>query len=559
MKPRTFIATALALLVGLPLLAVSVWFSSVPSSADHNGSYYVEATGYDSYGLDIYVWKNSSYFVGNSNYGLLSVGGWTSDSGPQTVEYIAEGYGWQWGDDAWDYAYVSINAPPNQAPFGVRDYHHPSVSQNGNLHASGWATDNEMGAPVTRVDILIDGNDVGDANLNGYRPDVANAYGRSDFTYSGWAFDYGVGWLSTGTHSLELRAWDSQGASAAFGYTTFEVTNHSPGITLLSPSAQTIGSGTTLSISSTATDADGNLTHHNLDIQKPDGSWNWYGGFAYGEPYMGGPVGSAANSTRTANFTFDIPGTWYVRSWVNDANGNNLHSATVAITITDTTPPSVPTGLVSSNVTDTSFTLSWSASTDNVGVTGYEVFRGGVSQGTTASTSMSITGLSPGTTHPMTVRARDAAPNWSAQSAALNVTTTADTTAPSVPTGLSSTSVTSGSFTLNWSASTDNIAVTGYEVFKGGVSCGTTASTSMNITGLLQNTTYAMTVRARDAAPNWSAQSSALNVTTAVNPATDTDSDGVPDYIEQQMGTSPAVARQSDTANTAALKIHKPN
>jgi chitodextrinase len=73
--------------------------------------------------------------------------------------------------------------------------------------------------------------------------------------------------------------------------------------------------------------------------------------------------------------------------------------------------PSVPAGLASSNITQTSFTLSWTASTDNVGVTGYEVFRNGVSVGTPTGTSLSVTGLTCATTYPMTVRARDAAGN----------------------------------------------------------------------------------------------------------------------------------------------------
>lgn len=89
----------------------------------------------------------------------------------------------------------------------------------------------------------------------------------------------------------------------------------------------------------------------------------------------------------------------------------------------DVTPPSVPTNLRSSSITQTSFTLAWNASTDNVAVTGYEVFRNNTSIGTTTSTSFPVTGLTAGTTYTMKVRARDAVPNWSAQSSGLSVTT----------------------------------------------------------------------------------------------------------------------------------------
>lgn len=91
----------------------------------------------------------------------------------------------------------------------------------------------------------------------------------------------------------------------------------------------------------------------------------------------------------------------------------------------DTQAPSVPTNLTASNVAQTSFTLTWTASTDNVGVTGYEVFRNGTSVGSTASTTFSLTGLTANTTYSLTVKAKDAAGNTSAASTALSVTTAA--------------------------------------------------------------------------------------------------------------------------------------
>jgi glucuronoarabinoxylan endo-1,4-beta-xylanase len=95
------------------------------------------------------------------------------------------------------------------------------------------------------------------------------------------------------------------------------------------------------------------------------------------------------------------------------------------VTVPDSQAPTVPGGLASSSVTQTGFTLRWNASTDNVGVTQYEVFRGGTSLGVTAGTSFNVTSLAPATTYAMRVRARDAAGNWSAQSTALSVTTAA--------------------------------------------------------------------------------------------------------------------------------------
>ena len=89
----------------------------------------------------------------------------------------------------------------------------------------------------------------------------------------------------------------------------------------------------------------------------------------------------------------------------------------------DTTPPTTPTGLTSSNVGQTQATVSWNASTDNVGVTGYRVSRNGTDLPTIAGTSFTDTALLPGTTYSYTVRAVDAAGLASAPSTALAVTT----------------------------------------------------------------------------------------------------------------------------------------
>lgn len=88
----------------------------------------------------------------------------------------------------------------------------------------------------------------------------------------------------------------------------------------------------------------------------------------------------------------------------------------------DTQAPSVPTGLTSTK-TSNSVTLTWNASTDNVGVTGYDIFRFGILIDSTTSTTYTNVGLSPNTPYSYTVRAKDAAGNVSAQSAAHNVTT----------------------------------------------------------------------------------------------------------------------------------------
>ncbi|ATB27055.1 carbohydrate binding domain-containing protein [Melittangium boletus] len=207
--------------------------------------------------------------------------------------------------------------------------------------------------------------------------------------------------------------------------------------------------------------------------------------------------------------------------YIEDANGTV--QGTHPFLVVDTTPPSVPSGLSAPSRTDRSVTLNWSASTDNVAVSGYDIFRDGTQVGASTSTGYTDSGLTPGTAYSYTVRARDAAGNASARSTVLSVATLPpDTTAPSVPTGLTASGATSSSVALAWTASTDNYGVAGYEVFRdGGTQVASVTGTAYSDTGLAPSTSYSYTVRAKDAAGNTSAHSAALAVTTpAGNSAT---------------------------------------
>jgi chitodextrinase len=189
---------------------------------------------------------------------------------------------------------------------------------------------------------------------------------------------------------------------------------------------------------------------------------------------------------------------------------------TIATASSDTTPPSAPT-LSASGTTVNSTNLSWTTSTDNVGVTGYEVYQAGVLIGTTTSaTTLAVTGLTPATSYAFTVKAKDNAGNLSTASNTVNVTTLSDTTAPTAPV-LSASGTTSTTTNLSWTTSTDNVAVTGYDVYKDGVLLGsTTTATTYAVSGLTANTTYIFIVKAKDNAGNISVASNALSVTTTL-------------------------------------------
>ncbi|MGV8977455.1 MAG: glycoside hydrolase family 6 protein [Cellulomonas sp.] len=185
---------------------------------------------------------------------------------------------------------------------------------------------------------------------------------------------------------------------------------------------------------------------------------------------------------------------------------------------TDTTAPTAPTALTAAAPTATSVALAWTASTDAVGVTGYDIYRGTTLVGSSTTTSYTASGLTAATTYSFTVKAKDAANNISNASNAVSVTTatasTTDTTPPTAPTGLTAGSVTATSVALAWTASTDAVGVTGYDIYRGTTLVGSSTTTSYTASGLTAATTYSFTVKAKDAANNISNASNAVSVTT---------------------------------------------
>jgi chitodextrinase len=225
-----------------------------------------------------------------------------------------------------------------------------------------------------------------------------------------------------------------------------------------------------------------------------------------------------------------------------DAAGNVSGTATATVATAacpDTTAPSIPTGLVTSAVGQTSATLSWSASSDDVGVTGYRLFRGGAQVGAASGTSYVFGGLACGTSYTLGVAALDAAGNVSGTATrAVSTTACPDTTAPSIPTGLATSAVGQTSATLSWSASSDDVGVTGYRLFRGGTQVGTAAGTSYAFGGLSCGTSYSLGVAAVDAAGNVSGTATRAVSTTS---CPDTSAPSIPTALATSAVTQTAV------------------
>lgn len=332
----------------------------------------------------------------------------------------------------------------------------------------------------------------------------------------------------------------------------------------------------------------------------------------------------AATPTASATFNFDSTkytnGSHRIHAVATDTSGNTSSTAAATVTISntfaDTTAPTAPTGLTVGTRTTNSVALSWTASTDNVGVTGYEIYRNSARVATVTSLQHVDQFLVANTTYNYYVRAIDAAGNASTPSTTVQATTleapdttpptvtltapvagtisglvamtanasdnkavayvdffangylvwrddtapyaasietrnasnstvpftavatdtsgnsttsapvivtiqnvTPDTTVPSAPQNLLATAVSTSQVNLSWTASTDNVGVVGYEVYRNSTKIATVTTPSYGDTGLAASTTYTYTIKALDAAGNVSVNSvAATAVTQSVPP-----------------------------------------
>ena len=302
-------------------------------------------------------------------------------------------------------------------------------------------------------------------------------------------------------------------------------------------------------------DATGKIIAAVEDVTVPDG---FNGGTPLTAARQLTVTTATANLSKLAGLSYDTPGrlaessagpiTAYVAGIPIDqqgrmvvANAAAVRYAPNAIPITatgavalaggvppDSTAPTDPTGLLATPNSETQATLTWTASTDAVGVTLYRIERctgaacvNFAEIATPAVTNYSDTGRTANTVYRYQVRARDAANNRSGYSA-IATATTPDNTAPTAPTSLVATPDSETQITLTWTAATDNVAVTQYRIERcTGVACSSFAEIATDTaspyvdTGRTVNTTYRYQIRAQDAANNLGPYS---NIATALTP-----------------------------------------
>ena len=258
----------------------------------------------------------------------------------------------------------------------------------------------------------------------------------------------------------------------------------------------------------------------------------WGENIAYGytsaQAVVNGWLGSAGHKANIETAAFKTTGVgvatnasgrlYWTQSFGNDTSSSNPPPSQPPPppppTGGDTQKPTTPTGLAVSSASQTSAQLRWNASADNVGVSRYGVYSAGTFIGSVTGPAATVSGLQCGRSYQMGIDAADAAGNRSGI-AQVTFTTSpcsgggsggTDTAAPTTPSALTVVSITRTIINVRWSASTDNVGVSAYRIWRGTTFIGTTTSTSVSFTGLTCGTSYQLGVEAIDAAGNVSAR-----------------------------------------------------
>ncbi|HEY5549710.1 MAG TPA: Ig-like domain-containing protein [Candidatus Saccharimonadales bacterium] len=317
---------------------------------------------------------------------------------------------------------------------------------------------------------------------------------------------------ASGTYTFEVQAKDEAGniSETASRSINFDPTppppppadTTPPSVSLTSPAANETVSGT-VNVTADATD--------NVGVTKV-------------EFFVDGSL-SNSDTTSPYGFSWDtttLPnGSHSLIAKAYDAASNNVSTGSLSVNVIngDTTPPSTPTALSATAATYNRVNLSWTTSTDNIGISGYYIVRNGVTiaLSTGTATTYSDSTVAASTSYSYQVMATDAVGNTSGLSNAALVTTpqAPDTSPPTAPSDLTATAVSSSQINLSWTTSTDNIGITGYDIYRNGAKIATVTTTTFGNAGLSPSTSYSYYVIAKDAAGNQSAQSNTASATTS--------------------------------------------
>jgi chitodextrinase len=475
----------------------------------------VSVTGTTATSVSI-AWSPSTDDVSVSGYGLYRSGTRVSETPSTKTTYtgLTCGITYDLGIDAFDgagsrSAVVAISVPtsPCQAAPTSSGVVSQTIANGSTVSATvGWrGVYDKNGDKVEddpgSIQFLVDGKQV----LSEINPPFGDTDGFWDSTS-----------VSDGPHTFQVRAVNDNGTLLATNTVTATVKNAVASVGPAQPASDTTAPtppGNPRVVSATSTSATISWTAATDNVA------------VVGYRLMRGTALVGTTTATTATFNGLTCGTGYqVSVDAHDAAGNTSSAAKLSITTaacTDTQAPTAPGNVTASARTATSLALMWTASTDNVGVVGYGIYKGGVLIGTTAGTTGIVDGLDCGTNYTLAVDAFDASGNNSDEVVVMVATTAcADVSAPTVPKGLTASASTSTGLTLDWTASTDDVGVTGYDVYRNGTKVGSSITPKYVASGLTCGTTYTFAVAAFDAAGNRSVQAQLASSTSACALAT---------------------------------------
>ena len=343
-------------------------------------------------------------------------------------------------------------------------------------------------------------------------------------------------YTATITSAAKDAAGNALAANYAWQFTTGAAADTTPPtVSNMSPANAANGVATNSSVSATfsKTMTNSTLTTASFTLARVTG-----GGAIAGTVSVSG---NTATFTPSAALATSTQYTATIAAGVTDASGNALAANftwtfttaaapdTTAPTVSATSPMSAATGVALNTSLAATFSKAMTNSTlttasVKLATTGGAAVAGTVNVNGNTATFTPSAALAGSTNYTATITtaAKDAAGNALAANYAWSFTTgvVPDTTAPSTPAGLSASAVSESQINLSWSASTDNVAVTGYRVYRGGAPLTTVGNvtTYQNNTGLTASTSYSYTVQAIDAAGNASGQSTVATATTLTKP-----------------------------------------
>ncbi|MCQ2496171.1 MAG: leucine-rich repeat protein [Lachnospiraceae bacterium] len=185
--------------------------------------------------------------------------------------------------------------------------------------------------------------------------------------------------------------------------------------------------------------------------------------------------------------------------------------------IVDDEAPTQVTGLIASDVTAAKITLNFDASTDNIAISAYAIYRDGVKVNQSSTTEYVDKNLEPDKEYAYVIYAFDNEGNYSEPSDALKVKTLKDTEAPAAVSDLSLYTRTGKSLTLSWKPSVDNVGVVGYTLYKNGsVLAENLTGTSYKDSDVEVGKAYSYTVLAHDKSGNVSSAGNVVETSVAL-------------------------------------------